>query len=968
MFWFSLWMPFFTDKRLKGDKKAASRQEVDIANDAMEGRPTQMPRSPASFSSAPGLGSRGFVDRFLLFVLSPLVLLQLAAVIMCFPNYNTPVSVVLATNEVPLVDVDGEERTARAAPSELEAVRMLKAKNDEHKEQPTGKTPTTSGRREDEGAVAGEGGSPLDEEDLHAEAGPAAEHDQESFLVLAGQQHHNDGVREVEQGMDQEIKGEQADAPFQHEDAGAQAQLQVESPEVAEDAEMTTDGTKAMQVKMEGMAREVDELKWLVLQLQERQQEPPERTTRRSTSLSRTSSLGESYVEKSNQNGAPGRNDENSPAEREPATTELRVSGTSTTEKAGSRNKMVGTTAPPGADAKRTSEGIKTRYNLDEDEGVEGQDFYAALSARSAELAQNTTEALGRVREAGAVTDIILQKMFAFLVGTVRSDFMFSSILVTIAYISAVGATLLPVHLVLCPRRFPTRRHREELVASGREHLIRGFHDEQFYVIPGDFCKNMTLSAVCQSQTSPEGIMFTTGLILFGVCIILSRHTFTLHSPWCFMKPSLSENLGLTFAATQSYTEICLRALLLLLPATGFVLTAALPSIDDITHHEKIMTSARSENVQKVKAEDSSPSDQEKKKLQLREEHQEEPNEDDDEEEAREARTGSNVELFEEVLARHVRPSRKYLRWAHYMCAPVSMFFMLLFETVQIFLGENVPVFYAWRLFGKGSNVTLHDVNAEVSVYPEGGPLYNWKTHQLYHTKTGLPLDNCQKRGLGYRLGEDIDRMVALRALAVLLGWLLCIAFVVVLGYGRLLRRPAWHNYRGRRNLNDAGGGADGPLGRGADGPLVPVTRSLFLPRLCFVLEVLCIYVVFSLPVLQALSINHEWGMSSSWTDYAQNDEQAHMLSAQLPIGDVVSGYWYQEHDFWFGEARITSLEASSDESNKNLPCGTIWDIVPGDQGHCPQKLGTSNFSWWYQNLDPNQNPNIGEPVLVAQP
>ncbi|CAD7937127.1 unnamed protein product [Amoebophrya sp. A120] len=493
-------------------------------------------------------------------------------------------------------------------------------------------------------------------------------------------------------------------------------------------------------------------------------------------------------------------------------------------------------------------------------------------------LRENTTAAFERIRDVGATNEYVLELVVAFLFGWMRSQALFSTVFVCLAYLAAVSITLLPARLVLCPRRFPTREHAEKMRKRGLGHLLNGVEEEEFYLLPWNFYEHGTLSSVCQVQSSPEGIIFTSGLLMFGVFVILSRYTFELHSPWCFLKHSLVTDLGTGFTVTQSYLEMSLRLLLLVVPASGFILTACLPSVsfdhDEITPLPAANSSSRAKEADKAGESV------------------------DEEERARiSAPRAQQIELQAEATRMSLQQSQKYLSIGHGAFVVLAMFLMLVFETVQLVFGEGVSVSYVFRFF---EDPTPHD------------PLLAKRVEDMAQFHALSTMDSCQRREVC--VAYYFEPFLAARMLTLLFGWVSASLFVVL---------KSCVNFR------------QGQMSEKRSGPLVPVTVSLFWPSLVFVLEVLAMYTVFLLPVLKAMELFCSYStrtapsaLAPTSSEYATT--QAQVLQPDYTIGNLVFGLFSEARAFWWVD------HASAEGGPVEQACGTFWDTVLGDQGRCP--------------------------------
>ncbi|CAD7925135.1 unnamed protein product [Amoebophrya sp. A120] len=503
-------------------------------------------------------------------------------------------------------------------------------------------------------------------------------------------------------------------------------------------------------------------------------------------------------------------------------------------------------------------------------------------------LQDNTTDAIQRIRDVGAINERVSQKMASVLLGILRTDAQRSALFTLIAFLAVLFSSLLPLKLVLFPPLFPTAEDVVELRRRGMGRLVETMALEEYYVLPWNFAKRGTLSSVCQVQNSPEGIIFSSCFILAGVCLILSQYTFLLHSPWCFMKQSQAIDLGMDFAVTQTHNETILRTVLLLVPAICFILTAAMPAAsfdeEEIGRLDTVIEQEYPAEAPAIESYDYEAEQQGGEK-------------DGDTKEAAvekttspaEAPRQSNLLKHPAKLLRHVTESRKrrymkVLELSHNLFAPTGMALMLMFETVQIFLGEGVPVLFGFQLFGLPTGGSTYHVEGIRKDQPW------WEVH--YDPATGSHLSSCQKRALMLEQNDTFLAGLAARALVVLLAWLFNTLFVLLgfVVYFRVYLDP-----------------------HAPSGPLVPTNYTLLCRSTeCMVLEVLAVCSVFLLPVLRAGQL--------LYFDNAVTDSEV-LLDPGYHIGASVREAWKDSYIFWRHPINTTGT--------LQQPCGTTWDLVP---------------------------------------
>ncbi|CAD7966621.1 unnamed protein product [Amoebophrya sp. A120] len=99
---------------------------------------------------------------------------------------------------------------------------------------------------------------------------------------------------------------------------------------------------------------------------------------------------------------------------------------------------------------------------------------------------------------------------------------------------------------------------------------------EKYWLLPWDFARKGTLSSVCQRGDSTEGKIFTTGLVIAEICVLLSRYTLIVYDRSC--SGLSNEDVKLDVISTESFTDLALRVVWLIVPPVLMIITAAVPS------------------------------------------------------------------------------------------------------------------------------------------------------------------------------------------------------------------------------------------------------------------------------------------------------------------------------------------------------------------------------------------------------
>ncbi|CAD7956119.1 unnamed protein product [Amoebophrya sp. A120] len=215
---------------------------------------------------------------------------------------------------------------------------------------------------------------------------------------------------------------------------------------------------------------------------------------------------------------------------------------------------------------------------------------------------QNTTAA--RIGSAGAVNEIIEQNHIAWSLANMRKDFVVMLVLLVIGYVAVLIGLALPTKLVFfppvlylpAPDEDPVEDHvdrsEQQTADAGAVDALREQRQRpvrKFMLLPRSFATQDTLSSVCQFQDSSAGKIWTSCLIVYAVCALLSRYTMVagLYPSWCSnpswaAKDEAWSSTTLLSLSGMPAGEMLFRVLWLVLPCVvGLMLTAAVPSTSD---------------------------------------------------------------------------------------------------------------------------------------------------------------------------------------------------------------------------------------------------------------------------------------------------------------------------------------------------------------------------------------------------
>ncbi|CAD7939854.1 unnamed protein product [Amoebophrya sp. A120] len=216
--------------------------------------------------------------------------------------------------------------------------------------------------------------------------------------------------------------------------------------------------------------------------------------------------------------------------------------------------------------------------------------------------------------------------------------------------------------------------------------------------------------------------MFAICLILYMIASLLSRYPFECYETWCaFHLDEANLVLGMPrLPRLSSRTEVLARSLWSVLPVFGFVIVASVPSQSRhrvrhlsqagvLTHSdEEEMDEQARESLEEARRSDSNQLPEDTRPTSAtrtaRDTHLSEP-----------SATAHMITRGSEdvVLLERAEWTKTLQDFIHSAAACVSFSVLLLFESIQLFWGENVPVSYITAVFD--SNATAFGTEAVAS-------------------------------------------------------------------------------------------------------------------------------------------------------------------------------------------------------------------------------------------------------------
>ncbi|CAD7964681.1 unnamed protein product [Amoebophrya sp. A120] len=600
-------------------------------------------------------------------------------------------------------------------------------------------------------------------------------------------------------------------------------------------------------------------------------------------------------------------------------------------------------------------------------------------------------EQLRRIVQAGALNEMTTQQHLAMTLGGLREDFTFALVFLCVGYVGIVVGTLLPVKMIFRPRKFPTQEDLDAIRRTeGGDRLVEGVVVEDCFFLPWGFMRQGTLSSLAQVQSSAEGLLWTSFLIMYAMALLLSRYTFTLHTAWCFWRSEERDDLDLDSVTSQSFPEIALRVVFLVVPAWLLILTAAVPSLSffmddaagdhlaeedqDGMTEEEMMVSLRKQNrisnmmlIRENQEGDLELLDEEPNKTMTKtnstpgvvsraavgavaapatkqdvevEKEQQKLAQMNKQSTASAGSTtpGRNKklsaasqrhELVKRLLGMHSRFYAKRLRTIHGLAAIFGMGLLLLFETIQLFAGEQVQPSYAFGLFGwnatgtewvKPKDEDAGHQQADADNHDVSGPSRDWSQdpYGFAHPEGARDFqrehDRCAKDR--WVTQHTWRPLLAVRVLLVLLGWVFAFLFCLT------------QFFLGRRGKKTSDPHTDTVE---SSEVLVPRAKKLelFLPKVSFVCEVLAIYVVFFLPVARAIQTLRE----PLPVPYVPAEATAYR--EDWVLSDAVEAFYLENR---------ARQSAPRNEDN----CGTYWGSI-ALWGKCTD-YGARASDWWWDH------------------
>ncbi|CAD7937141.1 unnamed protein product [Amoebophrya sp. A120] len=467
---------------------------------------------------------------------------------------------------------------------------------------------------------------------------------------------------------------------------------------------------------------------------------------------------------------------------------------------------------------------------------------------------QNTTAA--RIASAGAVSEIIQQNQIAHSLANMRRDFLVMLVLLLLGYGAVVIGLLLPTKLVFFPPvlYLPTPENpSEDVLDHSEQQQTEDAADDalrkqrqrplrKFMLLPHAFAADGTLSSVCQFQGSSAGNIWTSCLIVYAVCALLSRYTVIagLYPHWCSGLRTWWHSASplLNFSGI-SPLEMLLRVLWLVLPCVGFMLTAAVPSptADARRAMEQESTKEAREAVpSSTKAEED---------VKMRET------------ETDRVQVGSHdaIEYFR----------LRNTRWQvvlHAVWSPLAMAVLVLFQTYQFTFGEGISLTAA--IFGTMDEQLVFDDEV----------LHYWARHQALGVE-GV----CSPQELSLRV-QWAPMIFRLRALFLVFSWIFCSGFAILVS---LL--PQRHD-RERRPFSTT----STPIFLPYDG-----SASLLLPKISYVLEVAAILCVLCLPFFPVMyNLSFRFALAPG---HVAEDYQQILIGSGENLRHIYNIFWHDKEE-----------------------------------------------------------------------
>ncbi|CAD7958768.1 unnamed protein product [Amoebophrya sp. A120] len=448
------------------------------------------------------------------------------------------------------------------------------------------------------------------------------------------------------------------------------------------------------------------------------------------------------------------------------------------------------------------------------------------------------------VRNVGSINEIILQRLLAVTIARTRADGFTSVVFLVVGFIAAVVGTIFPTVLVF----FPTIQEVPVEVVGDNEYASRVrpraaagvdgdetttgeqqpqqeqlpaqqeaggaavvMETETYYFLPEDFIDQGTLSNVCCSHGSAQGKVWSACLVCYAMSMLLSRYTFKLYPDWCPFNGADDAgdlaNAELGLGEVSSFREVIYRMLWLLVPNILFILVAAIPTVNE--------AGARSGKSKKNSSTTPSPASGVRPVLLSDESgpHVQGVNPDNLRENA-----GSATSVAQEAF---LTRSRGWLKFMHGGLAMIAIGGLLLAESLQLFVGEGVHVVDLFTMSGQSArNAAQHDGS--------------WVEHRMSPSLFTAETSECN--GM-WPSEKRLPRIFRFRVVTVVLAFVCMVCCAVSSLTLDKLRSEV----------------VDDKIVRMQKGSLVPTTTSLFLPRLVYILELITMLLLWTLPFYPAL-------------------------------------------------------------------------------------------------------------------
>ncbi|CAD7927623.1 unnamed protein product [Amoebophrya sp. A120] len=530
---------------------------------------------------------------------------------------------------------------------------------------------------------------------------------------------------------------------------------------------------------------------------------------------------------------------------------------------------------------------------------------------------QNKTAA--RIVSAGAVNEIIEQTHVAYTLANMRMDFIVMLVLLLIGYVSVLIGLALPTRLVFFPPglylpvptpqspvedvdRSDEQQTTDAAVGALREQRQR--HFQKFMLLPHAFAIHGTLSSVCQFQDSSAGKIWTSCLIVYAVCALLSRYTTAagLYPSWCVDPLGAGEDSAFAFTplynlAGMSAAEMLARVLWLVLPCVGFMLTAAVPSPSD-----DALRAAQQENTEQVGQLIPSATEEEEGKMRETETHR--------------------VQESDDAIEYYRVQNTRWQVIIHTVCAPLAMAVLVAFETYAFAFGERISLTVA--IFGTIDERLVVDDEA----------LLMWAHYQTFGDNTCTPEEQ-------YVRVQWAPTLFRFRALFLLFSWIFCGAFAIVAGW-LIVFPPENHPLSQQNRSRRASAASSTPVFLPCDG-----SASLLIPKIAYSLEVAALLCVLFLPFFSVMySLSFRFALPRG---QVAEDFQQVLIGSGANLRLAYDVFWTTEK-----EGAMNWRGPSVANGQQWLQCRTSWgthawrdpSVCQWVSGWNQTENGTSLYFW----------------------